>query len=337
MVRYARRLQQIGSSILISLPSQWVKDNNLKKGSIVPVDVNRDNTVSIFPSGEEAGSVKEVTIQYSPASMDTLVNQVYGAYLLGYDMIRVKAAGSITYEDAERFKRAMRKLVGLEIVEEDRQTISSQFLLDPNTLDAEKILRRMNSLVAGMFREMLEAIRERESIAKRSIGGRDDEVDRQYFLLVRLIRSSMMDQQLAGKLNLSNIDILDYRIAANLLESAGDFMVDLASVQDFTRLALVERFVQAGELVESMQEKAVVAFTSKNRAESVDVVSAYARFNEIMKSIKEGASANADGKNSELTIAMLNLTYSMDRIARCWVDIADLVKPVHLIAPLKNA
>jgi phosphate uptake regulator len=336
MVRYARRLQQIGSSILISLPSQWVKDNNLKKGSIVPVDVNRDNTISIFPSGEESGSTKDVTIQYSPASMDSLVNQVYGAYLLGYDMIRVKAAGSITYEDAERFKRAMRKLVGLEIVEEDRQTISSQFLLDPNTLDAEKILRRMNSLVAGMFREMLEAIKERENIAKRSIGGRDDEVDRQYFLLVRLIRSAMMDQQLAGKLNLSNIDILDYRIAANLLESAGDFMVDLASMQDFTRLALVDRFVQAGELVEKMQEKAVAAFVGKNRAESVDVVNTYGRFNEIMNSIKE-ASANADNKSPESTVAVLNLTYSLDRIARCWVDIADLVKPMHLIAPLKNA
>ncbi|MEO9363904.1 MAG: phosphate uptake regulator PhoU [Nitrososphaera sp.] len=336
MVRYARRLQQIGSSILISLPSQWVKDNNLKKGSIVPVDVNRDNTISIFPSGEGAESTKEVTIQYSPASMDSLVNQVYGAYLLGYDMIRVKAAGSITYEDAERFKRAMRKLVGLEIVEEDRQTISSQFLLDPNTLDAEKILRRMNSLVAGMFREMLEAVRERENIAKRSIGGRDDEVDRQYFLLVRLIRSAMMDQQLAGKLNLSNIDILDYRIAANLLESAGDFMVDLASMQDFAKLTFVDRFVQAGELVEKMQEKAVAAFAGKNRAESVEVVNAYGRFNEILSSIKE-ASADADGKNTESTVAVLNLTYSLDRIARCWVDIADLVKPMHLIAPLKNA
>jgi phosphate uptake regulator len=336
MVRYARRLQQIGSSILISLPSQWIKDNNLKKGSIISIDVNRDNTISIFPSGEEYENTKEVTIQYSPASMDSLVNQVYGAYLLGYDVIRVKAAGSITYDDVERFKRAMRKLVGLEIVEEDRQTISSQFLLDPNTLDAEKILRRMNSLVAGMFREMLEAMKASENIAKRSIGGRDDEVDRQYFLLVRLIRSAMMDQQLAGKLNLSNIDILDYRIAANLLESAGDFMVELASMQDFVKLAFVDKFVQAGELVEKMQEKAVTAFASKNRSDSVDVVNMYGKFNEIMNTIKD-ASANADPKSPESTVSVLNLTYSMDRIARCWVDVADLVKPVHLIAPLKNA
>jgi phosphate uptake regulator len=337
MVRYARRLQQIGSSILISLPSQWIKDNNLKKGDTIQLDINRDNTISIFPSNDEATNTKDVTIHYSPASMDSLVNQVYGAYLLGYDLIRVKADGSISYEDAERFKRAMRKLVGLEIVEEDRQIISSQFLLDPNTLDAEKILRRMNSLVGGMFRESLEAIRERENIIRRSIGGRDDEVDRQYFLLVRLIRSAMMDQQLAGKLNLSNIDILDYRIAANLLESAGDFMVDLASLQDFTKLALVDRFVQAGELVEKMQEKAVAAFAGKNRVESVEVASMYNKFNEIMNSIKETSAGASNNKSPESTVAVLNLTYSLDRIARCWVDIADLVKPVHLIAPLRNA
>ena len=336
MPRYARRLQQIGSSILVSLPSEWIKSNKLKKGSIVPVDVNRDNTLSIFPSESEAEHIKEAMIQYSPASMETLVNQVYGAYLLGYDVIRVKAPSSITYEDAERFKHAMRKLVGLEIVEEDRKNITSQFLLDPNTLDAEKILRRLNSIVAGMFREAIEAIKSRENAAKRSIDARDDEVDRQYFLLVRLIRSAMMDQKLAGKMNLSNIDILDYRIAANLLESAGDYIVDLASMQDFSRTNFVDMFVEAGELVEKMQEKSVAAFTSKMRSESLVVLNIYGRFNDIMKSIKE-MSAGARPKDLESTVAVLNLAYSMDRIAKCWVDVADLVKPVHLVEPLRNA
>jgi hypothetical protein len=37
------------------------------------------------------------------------------------------------------------------------------------------------------------------------------------------------------------------------------------------------------------------------------------------------------------TVTVLNLIYSMDKIARCWVDVADLVKPMHLTAPLKNA
>jgi len=334
MPRYARRLQKIGSSILISLPSQWIKSNNLKKGYIVPVDINRDNSISIFPSEDMAEEAKEVIIPYSPASMESLVNQVYGAYLLGYDMIRIKASSQISFEDADRIKKAMRKLVGLEIVDEDGFHISAQFLLDANTLDAEKILRRMSAIVAGMYRDLLEAIRSKENSIRRVISGRDDEVDRQYFLLVRLIRSAMMDQKLAGKLNLSNIDILDYRIAANLLESAGDYIVDLAAaVQDFSRIRIVDEIAEAGALVEKMQEKSVAAFVNKNRAESNVVVKTYNRFNEIITSIKN----NAESKNPESAIAVLNFTYSMDKIARCWIDVADLVKPVHLTAPLKNA
>jgi phosphate uptake regulator len=317
------------------LPSMWIKSNNLKKGSIVPVHINRDNSISIFASEDDtADKIKELTIPYPSVSMDVLVNQVYGGYLLGYDMIRIKASSQISFEDADRIKKAMRKLVGLEIVDEDGFHMSAQFLLDADTLDAEKILRRMSAIVAGMYRDMLEAIRLKEnSSIRKVISGRDDEVDRQYFLLVRLIRSAMMDQKLAGKLNLSNIDILDYRIAANLLESAGDYIVDLANAIDLSRIKAVDEIVEAGVLVEKMHEKSVAAFVNKNRSESNGVVKMYDNFMDVINSIK----SSVDSNNLESTVAVLNLIYSMDKIARCWVDVADLVKPIHLTAPLKNA
>ncbi|MDP8887850.1 MAG: phosphate uptake regulator PhoU, partial [Thermoproteota archaeon] len=332
---YARRLQQIGSSILVSLPTMWIKSNNLRKGSIVPVHINRDNSISIFPSQDDtADKIKELTIPYSSVSMDMLVNQVYGGYLLGYDMITIKASLQISFEDADRIKKAMRKLVGLEIVDEDGFHISAQFLLDADTLDAEKILRRMSAIVAGMYRDMLEALKlKQNSSIRKVIIGRDDEVDRQYFLLVRLIRSAMMDQKLAAKLNLSNIDILDYRIAANLLESAGDYIVDLANSIDLSHIKAVDEIVEAGVLVEKMHEKSVAAFVNKNRSESNAIIKTYDNFIEIINSIKN----SVDPKSLESAVAVLNLIYSMDKIARCWIDVADLVKPLHLTAPLKNA
>ena len=59
----------------------------------------------------------------------------------------------------------------------------------------------------------------------------------------------------------------------------------------------------------------------------------YDNFMEIINSIK----SSVDSKNVDSTVTVLNLIYSMDKIARCWVDVADLVKPTHLTAPLKNA
>src|ERR687888_686786 len=302
MSRYARRLQKIGSSVLISLPSEWVKNNNLKKGNMVLIEVNRDNSISLFPSDVSNENIKDVTIAYPPTSMDSLVNQIYGAYLLGYNIIRIKGKSQISFDNRELIKYAMQKLVGLEIIDEDGFNITSQFLLDANALDAEKILRRMSSIIAGMHRDTLDGLRTKEPGIEKLIMSRDDEIDWQYFLLVRLIRSAMVDQKLASKLNLSNIDILDYRIAANHLESAGDYITDFASVLDLWRIKAVDEIVEAGILVERMQEESVAAFVNKNRSESNVVVKMYDDFTKIINSIK----SSADPKNLESTVAVLN-------------------------------
>jgi phosphate uptake regulator len=337
MPRYARRLQKIGSSMLVSLPTEWIKNNNLKKGNMVIIEVNRNNSISLYPSDIDTEDVKEVNIPHPQLSMDSLTNQIYGAYLLGYDIIRIKGKSQISFDDRELIKLAMRKLVGLEIVDENGSNIISQFLLDANTLDAEKILRRMSSIVAGMYKDTLIGIQKKENGSEKSIVSRDDEVDRQYFLLVRLIRSAMMDQKLASKLNLSNIDILDYRIAANHLESAGDYITDFAAALPIiSHDKLMEDIIQAASLIEKMQEKSIAGFINKNRDESNEVIKIYSKFNGLLNLTKE-LSAQTDIDKQDAPIALLNSIFSMDKIARCWVDIADLVKPVYLTAALRNA
>jgi phosphate uptake regulator len=337
MPRYARRLQKIGSSMLVSLPTEWIKNNNLKKGNMVIIEVNRNNSISLYPSDIDTEDVKEVNIPHPQLSMDSLTNQIYGAYLLGYDIIRIKGNSQISFDDRELIKLAMRKLVGLEIVDENGSNIISQFLLDANTLDAEKILRRMSSIVAGMYKDTLIGIQKKENGSEKSIVSRDDEVDRQYFLLVRLIRSAMMDQKLASKLNLSNIDILDYRIAANHLESAGDYITDFAAALPIiSHDKLMEDIIQAASLIEKMQEKSIAGFINKNRDESNEVIKIYSKFNGLLNLTKE-LSAQTDIDKQDAPIALLNSIFSMDKIARCWVDIADLVKPVYLTAALRNA
>ena len=317
--------------MLISLPSDWVRTNRLNKGNTVFIETNEDNSISLFPSEASDSQIKDVTILYSESSVDSLINQIYGAYLLGYSDIRIKGKRQILFEHREHIKLTMRKLVGLEVVDEDNSNIAIQFLLDANTLDAEKILRRMNSIVGGMYRDALDGLRLKSEGIKNLIFSRDDEVDRQYFLLVRLIRSAMVDQKLARKLNLSNIDILDYRIAANHLESAGDYIGEFAStVPSISRTKIVDEISEAGSYIEKMQEKSVAAFTKKNRSESVGMIKMYNEFRLIMDSIKE-LLAKIELTNSESTIAVLNSIHSMDKIAKCWVDVADLVKPVYLM------
>jgi len=318
MARYARRLQKIGSSILVSLPKDWIKHNKLDKGNTVVVEVGKDNAIAIYPSGTEQEEAKEVVIPYPSPYAEAIVNEITGAYLLGYDLIKIKAKSSISYDYGELIKEVIGKMVGMEIVDEDASNITAQFLLDATTLDPEKILNRMSAIVSGMYKDTLASLTTRDSNILKIIARRDDEVDRQYFLLVRLIRSAMMDQKLASKLNLSNIDILDYRIAANLYEAAGDATVDLAkAIMNSGQLKKSGYLQHAGELIESIQDTAVTAFAKKNRADSIKAIKQYAKFSDLLDSAKQNAPAN-----------VLNIIYAMDKIARCWIDVVDLVKPL---------
>ncbi|MFQ5940438.1 MAG: PhoU domain-containing protein [Nitrososphaerales archaeon] len=318
MTKYARRLQKIGSSALVSLPKDWIKHNKLGKGNTVVIEVGKDNAIVVYPSGTEQEESKEISIQYPSKYAEAIVNEITGAYLLGYEIIKVEGALQISYDDREMIKEVIGKMVGMEIVDEDAYKITAQFLLDATTLDPAKILYRMNSIVSGMYKDTLASLTSRDPNLLKIITRRDDEVDRQYFLLVRLTRSAIMDPKLASKLDLANIDILDYRIAANLFESAGDATVELAkAISTSNQLKKSSDLKKAGTLIEVIQDTAVRAFARKNRVDSMKAIKQYSKFNNVLDSVKQNAPANT-----------LNVIYEMNKIARCWIDVVDLVQPM---------
>ncbi|OLE44472.1 MAG: PhoU family transcriptional regulator, partial [Thaumarchaeota archaeon 13_1_20CM_2_39_11] len=260
MAKFIRRLQKIGSSILVSLPIEWVLANKLEKSDEVELETG-SGTISITPTGSSKPP-KEVVIEYPVSKEENISADVTGAYLLGYDIIKIKGKSAISIEDRERIRGLMRRLVGMEIVDEDASNVNVQFLLDATTLSPDKILKRMSSIALGMFRDTINSLTAEDKTVLQTIPSRDDEIDRQYFLLVRLIRSAMVDKKLATALNLGNIDILDYRIAANLLETAGDTIVELAnSVQDLsTAKSELRRFYSIASEIEKIHEKAITSF-----------------------------------------------------------------------------
>jgi len=224
--KFTRRLQKIGSSILVSLPKQWVDDHNLVKSSQVQIET-LENSLSITV-GEGKKLSKEIEIEYPLSVEENIAANITGAYLLGYDIIRINGKSTISVKDREVIRESMRRLVGMEILDEDASNITGQFLLDETSLNPKTIFKRMSSIALGMFNETLSTLTTGDSTNLQTIPNRDDEINRQYFLLVRFIRSTMVDRRLAGIFNLENIDILDYRIAGNILETAGDTIVDLS-------------------------------------------------------------------------------------------------------------
>ena len=352
MTIYTRILQQIGSSILISLPNDWIKKNSLGKGNSLTIETNIDNTVSIynnyqdevikieFEYGHEDGnqqSKKEIAeqVEIKDKLIKILLNKIFGAYLLGYNMINIHSKNQISFEDSETLKRATRKLIGLEIVDENSYNIHLQFLIDAKTLNIEKILSMMNSIITGMFKETIRSLSEgfgRD--LKKKIDSRDDEIDRQYFLLVRVIRTAIMNKKLASNLNLSNIDMLDYRIAANYLENAGDLIAELvpylSELKEKKQIADLIR--KTGYSLEEMQHYSIEAFTSTSRDKAFKVNENYEEFKESISELKKHITSDKEIViNDTYSIAMINSISCLDKIAKCWIDITDLAKPTYML------
>ncbi len=320
-----RKLQEMGgATLLISLPKDWIKASSLKKGSVLSIESSGDGGLLIYPVGSGTRAEKEIEIAYpSPFERGRFGDQITGAYLLGYDLIRVKGKHRINSRDRESILTAIKRLIGLEVVEEDAFGITSQFLVDNTAVEPSKIFRRISTIVRAMINDTLLQV-SNESLQYESIAQRDDEVDRLHFLLVRLIRTAVRDPRIAAKFGLTAIDSLDYRVAASTLESAGDHAVELSNA--FSKLQRIEPSIQKqlssiNQALDSIEDGSTRAFVEKNYRIAQEVIDSYKNFEGLLENLRKGASV------SENLPELLHISDLIERIARCQRDIADLVSP----------
>ncbi len=310
--------------MLVTLPKEWVDSNNLHKSSEIEIETSQ-NSLSITANKDTRPS-KEVVISYPLPKEENIVADITGAYLLGYDIIKIKGKTSIPIEDREKIRESMRRLVGVEIVEEESSSITIQFLLDATSLNPEKILKRMSTIAIGMFNETVEGLVSQDKTNLQTMSNRDIEINRQYFLLVRLIRSTMVDRRLASVFNLENIDILDYRIAANLLEMAGDTIVELANLISKTTVSKVElkKIYNIVKDIENIYKKSIDAFIANDRLLAIDSIKLYRKLLSEISKLRSSLE-----QKRQIPIDFLDIVYMFDRIAKSWADIADLISPIY--------
>lgn len=321
MAKFRRRLQKIGSSTLVSLPKDWIDANGLGKGDEVALETEQGTLVL---HASQTRPAKEIDIPYPLKSHDNIAANITGAYLLGYDSIKIEGGRDLLAKDRDSIRNAMRRLVGMEIVEETGKTMRIMFLPDATTLKPQMILKQMNTIVMGMHNDLLTAIESDDRSGLLTLASRDDEVNRQYFLLVRLIRSVMTDRRLASAFSLENIDVLDYRIAANLIEAAGDTIVELAQALHKTSvpkgdLRKIQKIARDSERVGAL---AVDALVARSRVVAIEAIQAHRAIHEKMSSLRTSLE-----RGGQVPLDYLDMLHMFERIERSWADVADLITP----------
>jgi phosphate uptake regulator len=320
-----RKIQRTsGGTFFVCVPKDWAERNGLDRGSIVSVTETTDGQLAVNPKYGVEQAPQVAVIKPTPL----LDREIVEKYLLGYDIIQVEAKERISPVNRERVKQASSRLVGLEIIEENYSKIVMQCLLEPSTFPPQKILRREYSIASGMHRDAVTALIESDAHLAKNVIARDNEVNRLYFLLVRILRTVIQNPGLSEKLGILPIDCLDYRLTASLVESIGDQsacigekVIKLGGAKIAEKLSqLVLKF---HTVVHESHENAINAVFSRDvsMAESVrsEGEKVEAMFHEIETAVRD--------QPAEVSPHILAVASSINRIYDNSLDIADLVMP----------
>ena len=253
-----RKVQQTPTgTFFVCVPRAWAQQNGLKKGALVSVDVTSDGKLIVDSEYNVEPQPRIASLNVGPY----LGREIIGLYLLGYDVIRIEAKDRIAYDVRNTVKSTVTSLIGLEIVEETSSAIVLQCLLEPSGFLPEKILRRNYAIVAGMIRDATNSFVSGDLQLAKSVIARDDESNRLYFLLVRILRTIIQNPRLSEKLRITPIDCLDYRLAASLIEGIGD-----ACVQVATKTIALDGVKLSGEMQKLLVDLQAVCFEAHEQA-----------------------------------------------------------------------
>jgi phosphate uptake regulator len=257
-----------------------------------------------------------------------LGREIIGKYLLGFDVVRVEGRERLGFEVREAVKSTVSHLVGLEIVEEDHSGIVLQCLLEPSGFPPEKILRRGYAIAAGMHHDVVNAFVEGDLPLAKSVMARDNEGNRLYFLLVRILRTIIQNPNLSEKLGVGPIECLDYRLAASLVEAIGDECVRAA--QKTVELNGLKLNRNLGKMFMDLQavcfethEDALNAFLSGNINSAEKVRSMRDKVEKEFANIEELAQA----QSLDVVPQILAVASFLRQIYEHSVDISDLAVP----------
>ena len=216
--RILRSVMRSGGSLVVSLPRGWVEAVGLGEGDYIVIEVAGSSLI-ISPTRVEKEN--EVRLRFE-SDTRSLVDKIVAAYLMGYDSIRVSFPQQVKEALESELFYLKGRLTGLEIVESAETSLLLRMVIDPLELKPSEVLRRMWKLSDDMLRYSFSPMDETGEEASGLLEKIEDEVDRLYFYMVRVLRKSVANPALAALLGLSSVEILDYRLAAYFLENIAD-------------------------------------------------------------------------------------------------------------------
>jgi phosphate uptake regulator len=253
-----------GSTYTVSLPKTWATDNGVSAGSVIEFYPEED-ALLLTPKSE--GERLEGTMDVSQLTGEHLTRAVMTMYVSGFDVIRLES-GRITTDQRRAIREAVQGLVGVEVLEETNDSVVIQDLLDSSELSIENAVTRMRLIARSMLKDAVEALAENDDDLARDVIQRDDDVDRLWFAVARIFRTTLRSPLAAEELGIPREDCFDYHASARQLERIADhsakiagYALELGDIPEEVATALLDLHEDAAQVIEESMD---ALFTEDN-------------------------------------------------------------------------
>jgi len=324
-----RRIMLLGrSSLVISLPKQWLEYHKLKKGDAVSLSMRKDGSLVIYPTVRKEETKHVNLVVDNNESYDSLIRKMVACYLNGYESIEIKSTSVFPPHQQDDIRNIARMLY-LRIMESSSKHIYLESLLDESRVSINASIRRMHSISYSMCKDAIKALKENNLEIARSVYALDDDVDHFAFFILRVLRNAIQDFSLAEKLNMKPLDCLDYQTLVNKIEHTADCASDIAKTQIF--LGKIDKKIPTDmtNLLINMANTAVKLYNNAVKAffaEDIDVANSIIdNYSEIGKISVKITESMLDEKDSHVVSAVCSLQRYMERIGEYATDIAEIV------------
>jgi len=270
----SRRVQLVGgATFTVSLPKAWAQRVGLKPGSQVYMLEQSDGSLIIYPGKAPTGK-RELTITTTPGEKASVLSRkIVAAYLDGYDVIRIQSVGRLTYEQLKEIDCFVKRMSGLEVVEESAEGVTINALVSITDFPVERGFQRAHLITSLMFQDAMNALRRGDVELAKSVALRDGDVDRIYFLVARQLRAAISNPSIAKSLGIDASDAIDYLVAIKRIEDTADSIENVANMVESLNNSgvtipepLLIDLLQIGEASFNAYEEGVKAFLSKDPA-----------------------------------------------------------------------
>jgi phosphate uptake regulator len=221
----ARKVQKVGySTLIVSLPKDWVEEVSLKQGDIVSFRRESDGGITVYPGLTKERENHRYLIDADLCDSPNLLTRIITAnYLTGHDTIQIISKKELSSRHLEEVRAVSRRLTGLGIVEQSLKSVTLQSFVDPTKFPIYGLMRRLQIILSSMLEQAVKSVVEGRTAMADEVIHMEEEADRIYWMIIRQLLLAVLDRRVAKEVGIEGpMHVVGNRVIAKSLEQMAD-------------------------------------------------------------------------------------------------------------------